>query len=86
METKVAIIGIFIADTESVDQVNLLLHEYGPYIIGRMGLPCRENNMNIISIILSADGDTISSLSGKLGRIKGVTTKAMQAKVPPKSE
>lgn len=75
---KFAIIGIFIKDMSKVSLVNELLHQYAGYIVGRLGIPCREKNINIISVIVCAPADTISTLSGKLGNIKGVTAKSMQ--------
>lgn len=81
MEEKVAIIGIFIKDTTAAPKVNELLHEYAHCIIGRIGVPYREKSLNIISIIVSASADDISALSGKLGRIKGISAKAMQARL-----
>ncbi len=80
MEEKVAIIGIFVSDQNAVAQVNDLLHEYASYIIGRMGLPYKEKSIRIMSIIISASPDVISALSGKLGRIQGISAKAMQSK------
>lgn len=80
MEERVAIIGIFVSDQSAVTQVNELLHEYAPYIIGRMGLPYKEKSIRIMSIIISASPDVISALSGKLGRIQGISAKAMQSK------
>ena len=77
-DEKIAIIGIFISDFQAAETVNALLHEYGRYIVGRMGIPFREKSLNIISIIICADNKIISALSGKLGRIKGIRTKAMQ--------
>ena len=75
---KFAIIGIFIKDMSKISLVNELLHEYAAYIVGRLGIPCREKNINIISVIVCAPADTISTLSGKLGNINGVTAKSMQ--------
>lgn len=75
MQTRVAIVGIIVEDGEAVGKINDLLHEYAPYIIGRMGLPYRERNICIISIAIDAPEDTISALSGKLGRLPGVSTK-----------
>jgi putative iron-only hydrogenase system regulator len=80
-EERVAIIGIFIRDTKAAGRVNDLLHEYSDCIIGRMGIPCREKSINIISIVVSASQGRISALSGQLGRIEGITSKAMQAQV-----
>ena len=79
MEEKVAIIGIFITDPEAAPKVNGLLHEYSDCIVGRMGVPCREKSMNIISIIVCAGQDRISALSGRLGRMEGITARAIQA-------
>ena len=81
MEEKVAIIGIFIQDVTAAAQVNELLHEYADCIIGRIGVPYREKSLTIISVIVDATSDQISTLSGKLGRIKGISAKAMQAKI-----
>lgn len=76
METRVAVIGIIVEDPESVEELNTVLHEYRSYIIGRMGIPYREKSINIISIAVDAPQDTISAMSGKIGRINGVSNKA----------
>lgn len=81
METRVAIIGIIVEDGGSVENLNNILHEYGKYIIGRMGLPYREKNISIISIAVDAPQDIISALSGKLGKLPGVSTKALYSKI-----
>ena len=62
-----------------VAALNDLLHQYGPYIVGRMGVPYREKGVNIISVAMDAPGDVISALSGKLGRLEGVTAKTVYA-------
>ena len=67
METRVALIGIMVENAESVEKLNDLLHQYRSYIIGRMGVPYREKGLSIISVVLDAPMDKISSLSGKLG-------------------
>ena len=77
MENRVAIISMIISDSESIPSVNALLHEYGQYIQGRMGLPYRERGLSIICVVIDAPADIISALSGKLGRLKGVTSKAV---------
>lgn len=77
METRIAIIGIIIENLESVDALNQLLHDYGQYIIGRMGIPYRKKQVNIISIAIDAPQDTINALSGKIGRLKGITSKTI---------
>lgn len=76
METRVAIIGIIVEDENSVNELNNILHEYGNYVIGRMGVPYRSKGINIISLAVDAPQDVISALSGKIGRIKGVSAKA----------
>ena len=75
METRVAVMSIIVESPESVETLNSLLHEYGQYIIGRMGLPYREKNINIISIAIDAPQDMISSLAGKVGKLQGVSVK-----------
>lgn len=79
-EKRVAIISMIISDSESVPNVNNLLHEYGEYIQSRMGLPYRERGLNIISVVIDAPADKISALSGKLGRLNGVTSKTVYSK------
>lgn len=68
-ETRIAVIGIIVEDKTAVGQVNSLLHEYGEFIIGRMGLPYEKREVNIISIVVDAPMDKISALSGKLGKL-----------------
>lgn len=79
-ENRVAIISMIIEDAESVGGVNGLLHEYRAYIKGRMGLPLDVRGVNIISVVLDAPENAISALSGKLGRLRGVTVKAVYSK------
>ncbi len=80
METRVALIGIVVEDMNSVMELNNILHEYSPYIIGRMGLPYREKNISIISVAVDAPQDVISALSGKLGMLAGISTKTVYSK------
>ena len=80
MDTRVAVISIIVTNTESVETLNRVLHDYGQYIIGRMGLPYREKGIHIISVALDAPSDTINALTGALGRIPGVTAKAAYSK------
>ena len=79
MEKRAAVLAIIVQDMESVAALNELLHQYGSYIICRMGVPYRERNMNIISVALDAPANLISALSGKVGRLKGVTAKTVYA-------
>ena len=76
METRVAVIGIIVENEESVNRLNGLLHDYGKYIVGRMGIPYREKGINVISIVIDATQDVISALSGKIGALDGVSAKA----------
>lgn len=88
METRVALIGIIIENPASVEQMNSLLHEFSSYIIGRMGVPYREKGISIISVVMDAPMNKISSLSGKLGMLDGVSTKTIYSKQsePKKNE
>ena len=75
MESRIAIIGIIVEKRESADELNRLLSEYGSYIIGRMGLPYQKRGLSIISISMDAPQDIINALSGKIGKIDGVSAK-----------
>jgi putative iron-only hydrogenase system regulator len=76
MESRAAILAIIVENKGSVEALNGILHEYAQYIIGRMGLPYPKRNINIISVAIDAPHDTISALSGKIGRLEGVNVKA----------
>lgn len=75
MQTRVAVMGIVVENTDSVERLNTLLHEYGSYIIGRMGIPYRARNINIVSIAIDAPQDVISTLSGKIGNLDDISVK-----------
>lgn len=79
--TRVAIMGIIVENSESVEALNELLHEYGSYIIGRMGIPYRERGVNVISVVLDAPQDVTSALAGKVGSLEGVSTKTLYSNV-----
>ena len=79
METRVAVMSIIVENQDSVERLNGLLHDYGEYIIGRMGVPYHARGVNIISVAVDAPADAISALSGKLGRLEGVTAKTVYA-------
>ena len=81
MDSRVAVMSIIIEDMDAVELVNGVLHEYGEYIIGRMGIPYRKRKISIISIALDAPQDTISALAGKLGNIDGVSVKTAYSNV-----
>lgn len=75
METRVAVLSLIVENPDTVEALNRLLHTYGDYIIGRMGIPYRKKNINVISIALDAPEDVISALSGKIGNLDGVSVK-----------
>ena len=86
MESRVAVIGILVEDRESAEAVNAILHTYGEYILGRMGIPYQEKNVNIISIAIDAPQDVINSLSGQIGKLKGVSAKTAYSRLVTKTE
>ena len=75
MESRVAVIGIIVENLGMADRVNAILHDYSPYILGRMGIPYREKGVSIISLAVDAPQDVISTLSGRIGRLSGVSAK-----------
>lgn len=79
METRVAVLAIIVREAGSVTALNDLLHQYGGYIIGRMGVPYRQRGVNVISVAMDAPADVISALSGKIGRLQGITAKTVYA-------
>jgi putative iron-only hydrogenase system regulator len=81
METRVALLSIIVTDMEKTSQLNEYLHEAAPYIIGRMGIPYHRRGISIISVALDAPQDLISALSGKIGRLEGVTSKVVYSNV-----
>lgn len=80
MDQRIAILGIIVEDEASVERVNELLHEYRDYIVGRMGMPYRERKISVISIVMDAENNVVSALSGKLGMLEGVSAKAVYSK------
>lgn len=81
METRVAVMSIIVENGDAVETLNALLHEYGEFIIGRMGIPYRKRGVSIISIALDAPQNTISALSGKVGSLPGVSVKTAYSNV-----
>ncbi len=82
LETRLSVISILVSDRASAGRVNELLHEFGSYIIGRMGLPYRERGVSVICVVIDAPGEITSALSGKLGMLPGVTAKTITSKTP----
>lgn len=79
MQNRIALVAVIVKDPGSVAALNGLLHQYGSHIIGRMGVPCPQRGVNVISVAMDAPGDVISALSGKIGRLPGVTAKTVYA-------
>ena len=79
-ESRIALIGIIVEDLAATEDMNRILHAYAPYIVGRMGLPYRKNNVSIVSVVMDAPQGIISAVSGKLGMIKGLNVKTMISK------
>ncbi|MCI7733255.1 MAG: iron-only hydrogenase system regulator [Dysosmobacter sp.] len=79
METRVAVLAIIVKESASVAALNDFLHQYGDFIIGRMGIPYRQRGVNVISVAMDAPADVISALSGKIGRLPGITAKTVYA-------
>lgn len=80
LENRLSVVSIIVEDTAFAGAVNELLHAYGSHVVGRMGIPCKERGVSIICVVLDAPGDITSALSGKLGMLKGVSTKTIVAK------
>lgn len=81
MDTRVAVMSIIVENADSVSKLNDLLHEYSSFVIGRMGIPYRKKNINIISLVLDAPQNTLSSLAGKVGNLNGVSVKTAYSSV-----
>ncbi|MEA4815301.1 MAG: TM1266 family iron-only hydrogenase system putative regulator [Lachnospiraceae bacterium] len=81
METRIAVMAIIIYNNEAATKINALLHEYGSYIVGRMGIPYKNKNIFVISIVLDAPNDVIGALSGKIGLVSEVSVKTVYSKV-----
>lgn len=79
-DSRVALIGIVIENSDSVERMNAILHSYRSYIIGRMGIPYNVKKINIISVAVDAPADVISAISGKIGMLDGVSTKTVYSK------
>ena len=80
MENKIAVVAIIVSDFDAVENVNATIHEFRDYVIGRQGIPYRERGVAVISLVLDAPQEKINSLSGKLGMIKGVSSKVLTTK------
>ena len=86
METRVAVISIIVENPDMVEKLNGLLHEYGEFVIGRMGIPYRKRGVSIISVAMDAPQSTIAALSGKIGALPGITVKTAYSSVIGRDE
>lgn len=77
MQTSLVVLSLIVEDVNAVEKINALLHDFGEYIIGRMGIPYKQKKVNVISVVMDAPQPVISSLSGKLGMISGVSSKVL---------
>lgn len=80
METRVGILGIIVENNAVICDIQNLLSEYSDFIIGRMGIPYKQKDIRIISVVLDAPVDTINALTGKIGKIEGVSAKTVYSK------
>ena len=81
METRVAIVGIIVEDNQRIKEVQNLLSEYSDFIVGRMGIPYKQKNVRIISVVLDAPVDTINALTGKIGKLDGISAKTVYSNI-----
>jgi putative iron-only hydrogenase system regulator len=81
MTTRVAIISIVVEESGDVETLNRILHEYSRYIMGRMGIPYEKRKISLISVVMDAPADAISAMTGKIGMLKGITSKALYARL-----
>ncbi len=86
MAARVAIISIVVENPDSVKDLNHILHEYGSFIIGRMGIPYKKREISLISVVMDAPADAISAMTGKLGMLRGVSSKVLYARLQEVSD
>ena len=77
METRIAAVSVIVEDPDAVEALNRILHSYSAFIMGRMGIPYRDKGVNVICLALDAPADTVNALTGKLGRLSGVSARAV---------
>ena len=81
METRLALIGIIVENTESAAKINDILHENAAYIVGRMGVPYREKSVSVMSVVVDAPEKITGAIAGKIGMLEGVSAKTVYAKL-----
>ena len=80
MENRLAVVAVIVSDDKAVEKVNSILHDFSGYIIGRLGIPYKQKDICVITLVIDAPQEKINSLSGKLGMIEGVNSKVMLTK------
>lgn len=80
METRVAAVSIILENSNSVEEVNKLISDYSDFVVGRMGIPYKKRGISIISVVLDSPQDVLSTFSGKLGKLDGVSAKTAYSK------
>ena len=80
MESRIAMVSIIVENMEATVQINDILHQNAAYIVGRMGIPYRDKGVSVIAVVLDAPADVVSTLSGKLGMLSGISVKTVYAK------
>ncbi|MBE7061233.1 MAG: iron-only hydrogenase system regulator [Clostridiales bacterium] len=80
MDSKISVVAIIVSDLNAVEKINSLLHAFGEYVIGRLGIPYKQKGVNVISVVMDAPQEIINNLSGKLGMLDGVKSKVLTAK------
>ena len=79
-ETRLAVVSVIVENTDCSDKLNALLHEFGEYVVGRMGIPYRAKKVSVLSVVVDAPQETVNALMGKLGMLEGVTAKTLFSK------
>ena len=80
-EKRIAVVSILVTDRAESEKINELLSAYGEYVLGRMGIPYKEKNVSVLSVVLDAPVEVTNALTGKLGRLKNVSVKALFGKM-----
>lgn len=79
-ESRIAIVSMIVEDTEMSAEINRILHEYRDWLVGRMGIPYKQQNVAVICVVVDAPANVTSSLSGKLGMLSGISVKTVYSK------
>lgn len=75
--SRIAVLSVIIEDRAISEKINALLADYGDFVVGRLGIPYRKKGVFVISVVLDAPETQINALTGKIGRLSGVTAKTL---------